>query len=144
MEDPESGRSSPGQSLWLTDMWFPTSAPGRSPCLPEISDHCRQSRHGTPGGRQVPDRKYQSAAAAGRSPGGIRQIRISAIHMRMSPFFVLILWYAQNQKWDLSTAKKSLQKFLPESSSTKLLFILLPHTVSSLRIHNRIDSWAQV
>ena len=38
----------------------------------------------------------------------------------------------------------SLEKLESESSSTKLLFILLPHTVSSLRIHNRIDSWAQV
>ena len=66
MEDPESGRSSPGQSLWLTDMWFPTSAPGRSPFLPEISDHCRQSRHGTPGGRQVPGRKYQMEVCRSR------------------------------------------------------------------------------
>ena len=144
MEDPGTGRSFPGQNLWLTDIWSPTSASEHIPFLSEILDHCRQNKSWPPDAQQVPagNIRWKSAAAAGRSPGGIRQIRISAIHMRMSPFFVLILWYAQNQKWDLSAAKKSLQKFLPESSSTKLLFILLPHTVSSLRIHNRINSWA--
>ena len=66
MEDPGTGRSFPGQNLWLTDIWSPTSASEHIPFLSEILDHCRQNKSWPSDAQQVPGRKYQMEVCRSR------------------------------------------------------------------------------